>query len=378
MSIKLTFKRLHRNYRPYKGGRGIAYLKRSMKTFVLLILLSLTQPAYSYYYDMQDFNGLGHLDYQTSLAELEATIKDVVLNLSQLKEKYSPTTRSNVYETSLFNSQLNTDIHILQLKTKELPRKIKFLYDDLNMYKNRFVNFDFPFIELLNLEDKRIFEDTKAQLNEDHQRMELDSSKIIQQSKELHQRLESFLLKRRKVSKYTYKEYTVISKSHGAELQVLLKQAQALYSAILDLTPQLETQRKITSNVFESYLRKLKISIGVRDSESLHKAYEKFVTEALNQLRKKIETDRSTVNPEKNIFTYDFYLNKLLKISVYSEALTYMGQMILSKAETFSLADKNNGLQMAVMDFYNGPKQIKPLTRFIERNYKINNCKAIF
>ena len=236
--------------------------------FLILILTFFSKPSLAYYYSLGDLQGLSNTDYRETLVEFESTVKEIMTHLT-LVLKQDQKLNSNIYESSIFNQNLDLQLKPLSLHIKKLPDKVNYLTLELNTTMSRFSNFQFSFIQYLNESDIKIFQQTKEGLKEDMLRFYKISSDIIKESDRLKAELEATFLRRKKISKFQYKEYMVLSQPHQIKITNIAKSVSELYKKVINLTNELNQHKRITNQIYDSYQRKLSLSLGVKDSSSL-------------------------------------------------------------------------------------------------------------
>ena len=331
------------------------------------------------YYNAEDFQGLGNLNYKVTLHELEVSLQEIILNLKLIQKNSNGNISPNVYFSSIFNKEVDPGLLPLQNHIKALPEKINYLTLELNTVHNRFLNFEFPFIEMLSDKDIKTFQETKRLLTEDALRHYQNASQIIKDSEKLAEQMTDLFLRKKKVAKYKYVEYMVMSESNSKKLTHILTQVQSLHSTIIDHSYDLQNHRRITNNIFDSFKRKLSYRLEVTSAQSFKSAFQNKVIEPLNQLREKILKDAAVLNVEKNAFTYNYYLNQLYRAFDYSKALNFIGPDYLPEHQLGQYRGHEQAIDFKLLDYFEKPGAIRSLISFLESHYSINNhCKLLF
>ena len=113
--------------------------------FLILILTFFSKPSLAYYYSLGDLQGLSNTDYRETLVEFESTVKEIMTHLT-LVLKQDQKLNSNIYESSIFNQNLDLQLKPLSLHIKKLPDKVNYLTLELNTTMSRFSNFQLFFV----------------------------------------------------------------------------------------------------------------------------------------------------------------------------------------------------------------------------------------
>lgn len=351
-----------------------------MKIYYLFVLiLTFTPPAFGNYYKAEDFQGPSNLDYKYTLNELETELKEIIQNIKHIQKNLPKNTSSNVYFNSIFNKEVEQVLIPLQKHIKVLPKKIDYLALELNTTYSRFLNFEFPHIEMLSDQDRKIFEDIKKQITEDVARHYKTSSQIILTTEQLENKLSQLFLRKKKVSKHIYIEYMVMSETDRDKIFNLLIELQSLHNTIIDHENGLNTHRRTTNNIFDSFKRKLAFSLNVKSALSFHSAFHTKVLQPMKDLREKILKDASVLNVEKNAFTYNYYLNQLYRALDYSKALNFIGPDYLPEHRLGQYRAHEQAIDFKLGDYFEKPGAIRSLISFLEAHYSTNNqCRLIF
>lgn len=347
------------------------------KIFILLLLSLLSKHALGYYYTLNDFQGLSNSDYRETLAELESTIKGLITDLS-LVSKQAQSSHSNIYESSFFNENLDLQLQPVRGRIKKLPDRINFLVLQLDETMNRFINFEYAFINYLDSKDVKIFMQTKEELKEDMQRFREISADIVRKSERLHIRLERLFLRKKQISKYQYKEYMVLSQASHLQLFDVLNSTNLLFKEIIHLTNELNQHKRVANQIYDSYKRKLSLSLGVKDSFSFSKAFENKVIRPMQSLREKIIADRRYSDLDKNAFAYNYYYNQVLRAADYSIVLNHIGPDYLPESEMGRYRAHEKNLNDKLMEYIEKPGAIRSLMIFLETHYRPSSCKILF
>lgn len=352
------------------------YHMRSLIFIFILFFFSISSASINF---DTDFQGLSRKEYVSTLEELNFSLKSISQELGLQYGVYFFQSKDNVYRSSAFTRSLDMleDLAKIQYSIYDLAKKGHYLSLETGTSFNLLKYFDFPFFDYLSSKDQQVFEDILDKQIENNQKNSKRSIALATQIDSLFPLLRTVFLRQAPSST---EQHMTISKENKQLVLAIKSQVDDILLEIKNFKKALQKQQWSSENIFNSYTRKLALSLGVIDASSFKRVFLKYVDMPLNKLY--IESSK---NPKlsSNLFAFSYYKNSLRRAFNYSEALYYLAPLFLPSTELSIYRNKLWELGQTVEKINSFKYGLNEIVDFLHEHHSqtetaSNQCRTLF